>query len=471
MSVEKLSIKGFRGFAEEQALRLAQPTGEAGSGLTILVGPNNGGKSTVVESFEALSNSGRVSFSEGKRNRQAGNRVWIQVSLEGGEEHQLRTVDTGGSETAHEPDRIPTHCYVLPSRRYFNPYFGSGESSRQDYLRQHSLQNTRSAPSDDFSQRLFSARANLAQFNEVLVRVVDPVPEWTIEQSDQGGYYLKVDQNGHSHSSDGLGDGIVSLLFVVDALYDSQEEDIIVIDEPELSLHPAYQRRLSSLLAEYSKTRQIVCSTHSPYFVDFRHVQNGAEVARVHKRDGASTISQLQGETVGELQGLLGDSHNPHVLGLDAREAFFREDGIVVVEGQEDVVHYPAVLDSLSESGQLPAEEASYLQERFFGWGAGGAGKIEKIVKLLQDLGFEQVAGVFDHNESDLVAGLRSRFPGYIFGSIPAEDVRTKEGRDGRDPVCGLLDEHRVLRPEYTEETARLFSRIAERLRRTAAQP
>ena len=164
----------------------------------------------------------------------------------------------------------------------------------------------------------------------------------------------------------------------------------------------------------------------------------------------------------------LRDEHNPHVLGLDAREAFFREDGIVVVEGQEDVVRYPAVLNSLSEAGQLSQGDASYLKERFFGWGAGGASKVEKIVKLLQDLGFEHVAGVFDRNQDDLVSGLRSRFPGYIFGSIPAKDVRTKGARDGRDPVCGLLDEQGVLRPEYAEETGKLFRGVAEGLRRNA---
>ena len=54
MSVVSMSIKGLRGFAEEQILQFAQPNGETGSGLTILVGPNNGGKSTIIESIQAL---------------------------------------------------------------------------------------------------------------------------------------------------------------------------------------------------------------------------------------------------------------------------------------------------------------------------------------------------------------------------------------------------------------------------------
>ena len=55
MSIKKLAISGLRGFATEQSLTLAIPNGANGSGLTVLVGPNNGGKSTIVEAFKAVS--------------------------------------------------------------------------------------------------------------------------------------------------------------------------------------------------------------------------------------------------------------------------------------------------------------------------------------------------------------------------------------------------------------------------------
>ena len=465
MSVTTLTVKGFRGFSEKQSLRIAQPTGQPGSGLTILVGPNNGGKSTIIESLQAWTAVQATSFSEGKRNKLAGDRVLIRMNYDDSA-YELRTVDTGGSETVRNPNNFPRNCYVLPSRRFFNPYFGSGQTDREQYLANYStLQNTRSNPNDYFSQRLFKARSNLNEFNQVLKRVVDPVPVWTIELSDQGSHYLKLDSDGQYHSSDGLGEGIVSLLFIVDALYDSEEGDLIGIDEPELSLHPAYQRRLALLLADYAKTRHIVYATHSPYFVDFENVLRGAEVARVHKRAGSSRISQLKKETIGQLAGVLKDTHNPHVLGLDARETFFQEDGVVVVEGQEDVVYYPKVLCELVGKNHVSHECASYLRERFFGWGAGGAHKIESIVTLLYDLGFERVAGIFDQNKLHLIPDLESKFSTYTFLSIPVDDVRTKPAMDGRGPTVGLLDEHYSLRPECVEETRKVFNIIEERLR------
>ena len=55
-----------------------------------------------------------------------------------------------------------------------------------------------------------------------------------------------------------MGEGIVSIFAIVDSLYDSKKDDVIVIDEPELSLHPALQKRVFSLISEFSKDRQII---------------------------------------------------------------------------------------------------------------------------------------------------------------------------------------------------------------------
>ena len=466
MSVEKLTIKGLRGFANEQDLRFAQPTGEAGSGITILVGPNNGGKSTVVESLQAWSARRAPTFPEGKRNQRAGDRVSIRIELDDGM-HELRTIDTGGSQIIREPEDHLANCYVLPSRRFFDPYFNEGEMDRQSYLSSFRVPNTRSTTTANFSYRLFTVLKNLPRFNEVLARVVDPPPTWTIDQSDQGGYYLKMNSEGQFHSSDGLGEGIVSLLFIVDALYDSDEGDLIVIDEPELSLHPTYQRRLAGVLADFARSRQIVYATHSPYFVDFQHVMNGAEVARVHKRAESSRISQLDRSTAEQFKGLLRNSNNPHVLGLDAREVFFQEDGVVIVEGQDDVLRYPSILDQLVSLGRLDGDSASYLRERFFGWGAGGAGNIERVASLLHDLGFERVAGIFDKNQRHLIPSLQSKFGGYFFSSIPADDIRTKPATDGREATYGLIDESGELRSEHVQETGILFNKVGRKLRGT----
>ena len=85
---------------------------------------------------------------------------------------------------------------------------------------------------------------NKDKFNELLYKVLDKSLQWYIEQNDNGSYYLafKSDENS-IHSSEGIGDGIWSVFTIIDAIYDATEKSVVVIDEPELSLHPMYQKK------------------------------------------------------------------------------------------------------------------------------------------------------------------------------------------------------------------------------------
>ena len=159
------------------------------------------------------------------------------------------------------------------------------------------------------------------------------------------------------------------------------------------------------------------------------------------------------------------DTHNPHVLGLDAREVFFKDDGVVVVEGQEDVIYYPRVLRNLVDEGKLSSDFETFFQERFFGWGAGGASKIEIISALLNDLGFQRVAGILDMNEEHRIPKLQSDFENYTYLAIPADDVRTKSGSSGAGQTVGLLDDKGKIRAEYVERAAEIFATVSKRLR------
>ncbi|WP_296621220.1 AAA family ATPase [Marivirga sp.] len=53
MGFSKIDIIGLRGFSDNQTLNFGQPNGREGSGLTVIVGPNNSGKSTIYEAFRA----------------------------------------------------------------------------------------------------------------------------------------------------------------------------------------------------------------------------------------------------------------------------------------------------------------------------------------------------------------------------------------------------------------------------------
>ena len=453
----EMSITGFRGFANEQNVHFARPNGAPGSGLTIIVGPNNSGKSTIIEALNAVSHDELPTFNEGSRNRAAGERVEIRLVDSEGKSRTIRTVALGGSQT--ESDGVRTNpggsskMLVLPSRRAFDPYFGRTEWNRDQYSSQYKMEATRSGRRN-LSGRLFILTTNAdkrAKFDAILGRILSPIPAWTIDQTAQGQFYVKVAAGEHTHSSDGLGEGLISLLFIVDALYDSQPGTVIAIDEPELSLHPQLQARVRDLLVEYSRDRQIIISTHSPKFIDWHSIVSGAQIVRVFVDHAQPQIGELSSESRGKIAAFLKDMFNPHVLGLDANEVFFLSDGVILVEGQEDVLYFPRVLADLGRS----------ISGDFYGWGVGGANKMSVVARILADLGFNKVVGILDSNARTQQAEMSKSFAQYLFVAQPADDIRVKKAADGGDTPSSLLaEDHVTVREEFRDATNSMFDEI-----------
>lgn len=68
----------------------------------------------------------------------------------------------------------------------------------------------------------------------------------------------------------GLGSGVelILALLLQRLLSDSAKGDkILLIDEPEMHLHPSAQRKLAELLLDEAKSSQVIVSSHSPYML------------------------------------------------------------------------------------------------------------------------------------------------------------------------------------------------------------
>lgn len=452
MPLLSISVHGYRGFAEPATLKLAVPDGRPGSGLTLLVGPNNGGKSTVLEAMQFLQRTDEPPpMTEGRRNAAAGGRILIEYESDKGTA-TLGTTGLGGDVLWRKQDLglNKGSVFVVPSRRALDTSFGKHITDRLTYASsQPHIPNRQSRP--NFAPRLFGIQKNRQLFDETLRRIMGDAPEWYIEQMENGFNYLKFCSASSPHGSEGLGDGLITLFYLVDAFYDSEPGDIIIVDEPELSLHPAYQRRLATVIADFSATRQLVCATHSTYFADWNFVANGATIARVHLVEKRSTISTLKATTATEATRLLRDRNNPHVLGTTAREVFFLEDGVILLEGQEDVLDYPIVAQQLEVD----------IPGTFYGWGVGGVSKMGIIAQILSELGFQWVVGLLDSGGEETFKLLRKQFPDYTFAVIPARDIRTKKPRAARRATRGILDAQGIVRKEYREEMRELLQEVS----------
>ena len=88
-----------------------------------------------------------------------------------------------------------------------------------------------------------------------------------------------------------LGSGvemIVSLLFLETLASLSRENIVVLIDEPELHLHPQLQEKFIQYLIEFSKTNQVFISTHSPYF--FKNCLKNSQIELLITKNTADGI-------------------------------------------------------------------------------------------------------------------------------------------------------------------------------------
>lgn len=454
MAYTKIEINGLRGFETNETLSFGIPNGTLGSGLSIIVGPNNSGKSTITEAINAFTKNNPPSFPEGKRNIKAGRRVEISLTNTEGQTITLKTIAAGGSESEFDESMgllvNTVKPFIVPSRRMFSPSFGKDINTRDQHIANYELPARRGQGFNAFPRRLFQIQKNPEPFNVEISKVLDTIPKWNIEQSDDGNYYLKFIYGSSEHSSDGAGEGLLSVFIIVDALYDSNPGDLIVIDEPELSIHPALQKKLIQLFTEYSKDRQIVISTHSPYFISWDSIGNGGKISRVVKEENGSKVYELSAPVVANIKASLTGINNPHTLGLIANEVFFLQENIILVEGQEDVVVYKKILLELGLN----------LKGDFYGWGVGGADNMKNIAGILKDLGFKKVCGILDADKAANIPALHEAFPEYNFIAISKDDVRDKKEIAGKLAKVGLATSDGKIKGENADEVFQLFTNV-----------
>ena len=427
MSIKKLTIEGLRGFSEETNIYFAMPDNQTpGSGLTVLVGPNNSGKSTIIEAIHLLTSDTDI-IPLTSRNIKTNGKIKIEVENSIGSKRTINSTKNNGAfvEKKYNNQVVERwsenmNTFILSNKRGFSSTFHNNNyQSRENYKSNISDSDYRSENNinHNFGGRLLTICKNREEFDKCLEKVLNPIPDWTIEARDSNSLYLEFSFDKIKHNSNGAGDGYINIFNIIDALYDSTENNVILIDEPEISLHPDLQRKLFKLLIEYSKDKQIIISTHSPYFVDWSLFSNKSKIIRLKKEKDTIKLYELTEKTKENIKSILKDYQKPHTLSLNANEIFFLNDNVILTEGQDDVLCYKELFKKYNYSS--PAS--------FFGWGAGGATNIEYILNILNDLGYDNVFVVLDNDQKNLITKLDKNYSNYHFFAIAADDVRNKK--------------------------------------------
>ena len=114
---------------------------------------------------------------------------------------------------------------------------------------------------------------------------------------------LKEESVPHPVGSWGLSDGTLLALAMATALVTPRPPSLIVVEAPDIELHPYAMEALAEMLTIASENTQVIATTHSPYLLDWLPIEsfvvvekaNGATRCRrvTSKRGARQTIKSL----------------------------------------------------------------------------------------------------------------------------------------------------------------------------------
>lgn len=164
--------------------------------------------------------------------------------------------------------------------------------------------------------------------------------DWELKSIDplRNSYDIELSKQGSMFPMNRASSGekeLLTYLFTIFAL--NVRDAVIIVDEPELHLHPKWQSSLLALFAELTETtgNQFVLATHSPTFVSPDSIQY---VSRVFSEKQRSRIIRL------DATGLPNAKQLFNIVNSENNERIFFADKVVLVEGLSDKIFFEAAL-------------------------------------------------------------------------------------------------------------------------------
>lgn len=142
--------------------------------------------------------------------------------------------------------------------------------------------------------------SDISYYNSEFVRksgkLFDAINEWVdyldigqkIQTRDEGklgrGIVLSLKNETASRDLTQIGVGASQLLPILTAVLGSPEGSIILLEQPELHLHPAVQSRIADFFLAQSQLKGFIVETHSEYLI------TRSRLHRIKKRSGSESI-------------------------------------------------------------------------------------------------------------------------------------------------------------------------------------
>ncbi len=124
---------------------------------------------------------------------------------------------------------------------------------------------------------------------------------------------------------------ILSILETYVKISQKNNSNILLIEEPEVYLHPKLQRKMIDTLVEISQTNQVIFTSHSPITVSKLSKQ---QIKLVRKENGVATIEGIEPKVVIDELGIKPDD-------------ILSNKGIIFVEGKDDKEVFRILLEKI----------------------------------------------------------------------------------------------------------------------------
>ncbi|MCF6177062.1 MAG: AAA family ATPase [Victivallaceae bacterium] len=342
-NLKKLTIKGFKSIKELVDFELTD--------LNIIVGGNGAGKSNLISFFKMLK-----SLMDGNLNRfVTSNGGAGDLLFNGRKTTQLMEFETYFGDYGFRFKLVPTpqdRCSIESEARFYKyGYTGWWELGDSDSDLSAMVMEATGGRSDaKYSQPVYDAiaswqiyhfhdtsdnapmrhyeivqdnkslrldAANIGSFllklkeeyseeyNEILnaVRIVTPFFDDFLLEPRKEGVKLEVNlswtQKGFDYPMQPyhLSDGSIRFICLATALLQPDPPSTIIIDEPELGLHPAAIAVLAELIQDTAQRTQVIVATQSPILIDQFGIEN---IVVVNRENGASTFKRLEEKNFSE---------------------------------------------------------------------------------------------------------------------------------------------------------------------------
>lgn len=136
-----------------------------------------------------------------------------------------------------------------------------------------------------------------ARIVRLLGQAVEGITSIRVRESDNRWLHLWFDKDvglerPGSFTGSSMSDGTLRLLGLLLAVYQPSRPSVLIVEEPEATVHPAVAQLLTEILLAASQDRQVLVTTHSPDILDAKELSDD-QIRVVTQRQGRTIVAPL----------------------------------------------------------------------------------------------------------------------------------------------------------------------------------